>query len=89
MREEVVYLAQVGMRAGWRVEKPTCKIDLAVLIECKMRCDLVVVPGRAGQAKVHELGLEKRHELAADVVHDCNREVRVVEPAVPVAICAA
>ena len=89
MREEVVHLAQVVMRAGWLFQEPACEFDLTVFTECKMRCDLVVVPCRAGQAKVRELGLEPRLERAAGELQDGLRRIRVVEAAIPVAIIAA
>ena len=89
MREEVVHLAQVGMRAGWHVEEPACEVDLDVVVQCKVRCDCVVVADRAGQAKLHDSLLEPRHELAVDKRHDGLIIVRVVEAAIPVTIIAA
>ena len=35
MREEVVHLAQVGMRAGWQFQEPPCELALAVVVYSK------------------------------------------------------
>ena len=77
------------MRAGWHFQEPACKIDLAVVVQCKVRGDCVVVADRAGQAKLHDSLLEPRHERAFDKRHDGLIIVREVEAAVPVAIIAA
>ncbi len=66
MGEEVVHLAEVGVRARWHVEEPACEVDRAEFICCKVRGDCVVVADRAGQAEAHDLGLEPRHEPACD-----------------------
>ena len=70
MREEVVHLAQVGMLACGNVEKPVCELALTVVMHCKVCCDFVSVPDRAGQVEVHDLGLEPRLERAVDVMQD-------------------
>jgi len=89
VREEVVYVTEVGVRAGWGVQKPACEVDLVVFIHCKVRCDFEVVPGRAGQVEVHDQGLEPRYELAVDPMYNGLRFILVVEPSVPVATIAA
>lgn len=89
MREELVHLAQVGVRAGWNFQEPACKLALAIVVHCKVRCDFVAVPDRAGQAKVHDLGLEPRLERAVDVMQDSFRRICVVEAPIPVALRTA
>ena len=88
VREEVVDLVEIGVRAGWRVQKPGCKFDLTVVVQGKMRCDLVRVPEGAGQAEVHALFLEPRPERAAHVIQDGLRLIVVgeyeIEAAMPV-----
>ena len=89
MREEVVDPAQVGMRAGWDAQKLDLEFDLTVVVQGKMRCDLVRVPEGAGQAEVHDRFLEPRLERAVDIRFYGFRFICVVEPAVPVTLFAA